>query len=100
MDNLKIGRNIKAIRINSEFSQKEVAEALGVSQQCYSTYECGRVEIPLSYLLKFCEETDSDITEILYSDIDIVEKEPKEEIKEEKVKKPKKPKLKKKEGSK
>ena len=41
---------IKDIREDYDKTQKEIADLLYISQQQYSLYECGKREIPVSYL--------------------------------------------------
>ncbi len=46
---------LKALREEREFSQKEVADYLGTTQQVYSRYEIGVNEIPVRQLIKLCK---------------------------------------------
>ncbi len=42
MDNEKIGKIIKSARINKGYTQKDVANILGVTDKAVSKWECGR----------------------------------------------------------
>lgn len=45
---------LRQTRIDSDKTQKDMAAALGLTQQQYSRYECGRNELPLHYLGTIC----------------------------------------------
>lgn len=47
-----IGQTVASIRKGKNYSQKEVAAMLGVSQATYSTYERGRTEPPIEILVR------------------------------------------------
>ncbi len=47
-----IAMSIKTLRLSKNLSQKEIAEAIGVSTQSYTTYERGRNEAPAEVLLR------------------------------------------------
>lgn len=47
---LIIGRNIKFVRENSGYTQKQVAEFLGLNRSAYANYESGERIAPLSVL--------------------------------------------------
>lgn len=53
--NKKIGKNIKTIRILSDFSQKYCSEACGIEQATWSQYENGNIELPITRLLQIAE---------------------------------------------
>ena len=42
---------IKDLREDADLEQRKVADHLGISQQTYSTYECGKFEVPTRHLL-------------------------------------------------
>lgn len=46
---------IKDLREDSDISQKELADALGISQRAYSHYENGTRKIPLDILIALAE---------------------------------------------
>lgn len=48
----KIGETIKKMRKEKKFTQKQIAERLGVSQQFFSRIESGKENITLKYLVK------------------------------------------------
>ncbi len=47
-----IGQTVSSIRKGKNYSQKEVASMLGISQATYSTYERGRTEPPAEVLVR------------------------------------------------
>ena len=51
MDNI----NLKAIRTEVGYTQRELARLLGIKQQQYSRYENGTNKIPLETFLKMLE---------------------------------------------
>ena len=44
-------RRIRELREDSDLKQRELAQMLCCSQQTYSDYECGKVDIPTSVLI-------------------------------------------------
>lgn len=46
---------LRDLREDKDMSQREVADTLGVSQQQYSQYETGVIELPLRHFLKLAE---------------------------------------------
>ncbi len=54
MDMVNITR-IKDLREDSDIKQKELADALGISQRAYSHYENGTRKIPLDILVALAE---------------------------------------------
>ena len=52
MDMVNITR-IKDLREDSDIKQKELADALGISQRAYSHYENGTRKIPLDILAEY-----------------------------------------------
>lgn len=42
---------MKNLRLYYCYKQSEVAEHLGITQQLYSKYECGEVELPIRHLI-------------------------------------------------
>ena len=54
MDNVDISR-IKDLREDFDLKQKELADALGISQRTYSHYENGTRKIPLDILVTLAD---------------------------------------------
>jgi transcriptional regulator with XRE-family HTH domain len=52
MKELRLGHKIKKIREFKNVTQKQVAEALGITQSAYSKIELGETELPYSRLEK------------------------------------------------
>ena len=48
-------RRIRDMREDMDLSQKQVAEALSVTQQAYSNYELGTRDIPTDILIKLAD---------------------------------------------
>ena len=46
---------LRALRTDKDMSQKEVGVALGISQQQYSQYETGQIDLPLRHLRKLLD---------------------------------------------
>ena len=44
---MDIAEIIRALREDSDKSQKEIAEKLNISQRTYSDYETGRIRLPI-----------------------------------------------------
>lgn len=49
-----LNENLRALREDSDLSQKKVAEVLAITQQQYQLYESGKREIPPHHLAKLC----------------------------------------------
>lgn len=47
--------NLKALRIDRDYSQEKIANILGVSQNTYSQYETGVIALPLDYFITLCQ---------------------------------------------
>lgn len=52
---IKFSENLKQMRMERGLSQKQLAEAVGVTQQCVSKWESGRMEPTLSCLWKLAD---------------------------------------------
>lgn len=46
--------NLRALREDSDLSQKNMAEILHITQQQYQLYESGKREIPVHHLVTLC----------------------------------------------
>ncbi len=46
---------IRELREDRRYTQKEIAEKLGTTQQVYSRYENGINNIPIRHILKLCD---------------------------------------------
>lgn len=58
-----IGNKILFYRRIKGIKQRDLAEKIGANQQSVSDWECGRVEIPFSRLLKVCAALDISLSE-------------------------------------
>lgn len=50
-----VGQKLKAARINAGYTQEQVAEKMSMSQQSYSRYERGIVELSYDKLVYLCK---------------------------------------------
>jgi len=74
---------LRDLREDNDLTQKEVATYLNMSQNGYSHYEVGRLDIPTSILRKLAEYYNTSIDYLLY-ETDIRERYPKSIMKEKK----------------
>lgn len=58
-------RRIRDLREDADLYQKNLAELLHCSQQTYSDYECGKLDIPTDVLIKLAEIYDTTTDYIL-----------------------------------
>lgn len=49
-----LNENLRALREDSDLSQKKIAEMLSITQQQYQLYESGKRELPLHHLAALC----------------------------------------------
>lgn len=62
---MQIAMRIADLREASDYSVEEMAHACGIPQAEYESYESGRSDIPISFLLKLNEVFHVDMTELL-----------------------------------
>lgn len=55
MNNEKFPKNLKLLRMEEKLSQQKLASLVGVSQQCVSEWENGKIEPTLSFLWKLAD---------------------------------------------
>ena len=60
----KIGTNIKNVRRAVGYTQKQVAEKMGMTQQQYSRFENGVFELNYGQIIKLCQILDTTPNEI------------------------------------
>lgn len=65
MDQIKIGRFIAEERKNKHYTQKQLAEILGISDKTVSKWECGNGFPEVSLLLPLCGELGITVNELL-----------------------------------
>ena len=56
---------LRQLREDSDLSQTQVAEMLGVAQTTYSQYELGKRRLPLDYFIFLCQFYNVSADEIL-----------------------------------
>lgn len=56
---------IRALREDSDLSQKQIAEVLGMSQTGYSKYETGENDIPTRVLIKLADFYETSVDYLL-----------------------------------
>lgn len=64
---MTIGEKLLIHRKRAKMTQRDIAEKMGIEQTQYSTYEVGKSQIPIKYLIIACREyncTPNDIIEI------------------------------------
>ena len=47
--------NIRSLRIDNGYTQRQIAELLGISQNTYSQYEIGVLNYPIDALIKLAD---------------------------------------------
>lgn len=65
MDQIKIGRFIAAERKRKGYTQRQLADILGISDKTVSKWECGNGFPEVSFLLPLCDELDLSVNELL-----------------------------------
>ena len=60
-----LGNKLKNLRENKDLKQTQVAEFLHISQQNYSRYENGQVELPLGTLVQLADYFDVSVDYLL-----------------------------------
>ncbi|MBQ3484718.1 MAG: helix-turn-helix transcriptional regulator [Clostridia bacterium] len=58
-------QRIRDLREDADLYQKDLAQLLKCSQQTYSDYECGKVDIPTEVLLRLADYYDTTVDYIL-----------------------------------
>lgn len=56
---------IKDMREDRDIKQKDIAKFLGVHQTTYSSYELGKLEIPLEHLVRLAEYYNTSVDYLL-----------------------------------
>lgn len=65
MDQIKIGKFIAAERKQKKYTQRQLADILGISDKTISKWECGNGFPEISLLLPLCEALDINVNELL-----------------------------------
>lgn len=65
MDQIKIGKFISKERKSKGYTQKQLADILGISDKTISKWECGNGFPEVSLLLPLCEELEISVNELL-----------------------------------
>ena len=55
---MSYNNRLKYVRENKSLKQAEVAKMLDIKQQQYSEYERGFRQMPINYLVRFCQKLD------------------------------------------
>lgn len=71
-----IGKNIKALRIQKNMTQDELAEKLFVTRQTVSNYETGRSRPDVEMLARIAEVLETDANAVLYGPVPAPDKTP------------------------
>lgn len=72
MDQIKIGKYIKDLRVNKKLTQKELADILHISHQAVSKWENGETLPDTSILLELAELLNTTVDNILHGGIYLV----------------------------
>lgn len=64
LDLIKLGENIKRIRLQNELSQENIASMIGVTQACITRYEKALICISTSNLYKLSKEFKISLSEL------------------------------------
>ena len=56
--NQKIGHRLKTARLNKGFTQKEIAQKMGILQPAYARYESGKVQLNYEQIQELCKLLD------------------------------------------
>lgn len=56
---------IRDLREDADLYQKDMARLLNCSQQTYSDYECGKVDIPTEVLIRLADHYETSVDYIL-----------------------------------
>lgn len=65
MDQIRVGKFIAKERKNKGYTQRQLADILGISDKTISKWECGNGFPEISLLLPLCEELDISVNELL-----------------------------------
>ena len=65
MDQIKIGRFVARERKRKGYTQRQLADILGISDKTVSKWECGNGFPEVSFLLPLCAELDISVNELL-----------------------------------
>lgn len=65
MDQIRAGKFIAKERKNKGYTQRQLADILGISDKTISKWECGNGFPEISLLLPLCEELDISVNELL-----------------------------------
>ncbi|MBR2480928.1 MAG: helix-turn-helix transcriptional regulator [Clostridia bacterium] len=63
---MNIAQNIKQMRKEMGLTQKELAERVGVTQQCVSDWENGKIEPTISYVAKMSKIFETTIDSLVF----------------------------------
>ena len=63
---MNIAQNIKQMRKEMGLTQKELAERVGVTQQCISDWENGKIEPTISYVAKMSKIFETTIDSLVF----------------------------------
>lgn len=61
----KFSENLKLLRQEEKLNQNQLAKLVGVTQQCISEWENGKIEPTLSYLWKLADIFKTSIDELI-----------------------------------
>jgi transcriptional regulator with XRE-family HTH domain len=65
IENDTIGQRVARIRKEKGYSQKQIAEKIGIIQELVSSYETGRLKLSAEMLLRFAVALDASIDDLM-----------------------------------
>lgn len=65
IDILKIGNNLKSLRIQNNLTQKDIAKILKISVSSYTHYETGKILIPTKSIYLLCKKFKISIDDLI-----------------------------------
>ena len=65
MKEINFSKNLKMYRLQEKYNQQQLSALVGVSQQCISEWENGKIEPTLSYLWKLADIFNVSIDELV-----------------------------------
>ena len=57
--------NIRNLRLDNGYTQKQIAQMLGISQNTYSQYENGQRQVPIPVLIRLAEYYNTSVDYLL-----------------------------------
>ena len=72
INSVEMGNRARDIRVSKNIKQIEISKALGITQPCYSRFENGLYDMPISQIIKLCEILGVSVSWLIGEDIDFI----------------------------